>query len=160
MFVGDISVEDGILDVSLQCTDFAAGREAEDFHDFLAGDGGLELADAVALLQVDEFLTHQLEVVEEALLALGILRGDVRFAEQHQVVNVVARLEEQTAHGTVRHNVVGYHDGAHVQPHELLHVLHLFVHGQLHAAEDVRYHLLAQVVVVVEGPPDARFPPF
>ena len=41
-----------------------------------------------------------------------------------------------------------------MQAHELLHVLHVLVHGKLHALEDAWNHLFAYEVVIVESPAD------
>jgi hypothetical protein len=93
VFVGYYAVEDGVLDGRLEDADVAARRESEKRHYLIAGDGWLEVAYAVALLEVNKFLAYELEVVEEALLALLVAARDVGLAEQHEVVDVVAGLE-------------------------------------------------------------------
>ena len=127
-------------------------------HDFLARDGVGPGAIVVAGLQVGQFLAHELEVVEELALALGVFAGDVGFAEEHEVVDVGACLEEETADGGVCDLVVGYGYGAHVEGDEFFYVVEAVVEGELHAAEDGGYHLLADVVVVLEGPPGDGVP--
>ena len=158
MLVGDDAVEDGILDAALEGTHLGTGCEAKGAHDFVAVDRRLEVAYAVALLEVLELHAHEAEVVEEALLAHLVLRGDVGLAQHHQVIDVVARLEEQAAYGAIGDLLVGNDDGAHVKPYELLHILHLLVHGKLHVAKDGGYHLFANEVMVVEGPPQTLVP--
>ena len=68
----------------------------------------------------------------------------------------IASLEEQTAYSTVRHLLVGNHDGTHVQRDQLLDILHTLVHRQLHAPENLWDHLLTYVIVVVERPTQHR----
>ena len=94
MFVGDDTIEDGIFYSGLKNTDFAARRQMEIFHNFFTANGRLEIADAVTLLQIHKFLTHELEVIEKALLTLLVLAGDVSLTQQHQVVNIIACLKE------------------------------------------------------------------
>ena len=158
MLVGHLAVENGVLEGRFQRTDFAARLEVEKTHDFVAVDGRLEVAYAVFLLNVHQFLAYDAEVLEKILLALLVLAGDVGLAQRHEVVDVVASLEEQTAHGTVGHDVVGNSDGPHVQAYEFGHVLHAFVEGQFETAEEWGNHFLAQVVVVVKRPAHGRLP--
>ena len=129
-------------------------------HDFRSVYRRLEVPNTVFLFQILQFLAHQLEIVQEALLAGFVLRGDVGLAEHHQVVDVVAGLKQQTAYGRVGHFLVGNDDGAHVQSHKLLHVFHLLVHRELHLAEDFRNHLFPDEVMVVESPSRLGFPAF
>ena len=56
--VGDLAVEDGVFDGVFDGAYFAARADAECGHDVLAGDGGLEVADAVAFLELDELALH------------------------------------------------------------------------------------------------------
>ena len=60
--VGYLTVEDGILDGVFDSTNLAAGSDAEGVHDILTRDGRLEVAYAVALLQLDELALDELEV--------------------------------------------------------------------------------------------------
>ena len=83
--IGDATLPDGILDGLFQQADFATRLQTEGFHYLLASDGVLPRAVVVASLKVGKFLTHKLEVLEEALLAFGILTGDVGLAELHEV---------------------------------------------------------------------------
>ena len=80
MLVGDDAVEDGILDTALEGTYLGTGGKAEGAHDLIAINRRLEVAYAVALFKVLELHAHETEVVEEALLAQFVLRGDVGFA--------------------------------------------------------------------------------
>ena len=124
----------------------------ESLHDVVARDGRLEVADTVFFLDINEFLPDDFEILQKILLAQLVLARDVGLAKEHQVVDVVARLEEQAAHRAVGHLVVGNGNGAHVQPHEFLDVLHALVERQLQPLEQRGYHLFAQIVMVVERP--------
>ena len=130
----------------------------ESLHDVVARDGRLEVADTVFFLDINEFLAHDFEILQEILFALLVLARDVGLAKEHQVVDVVASLEEQAAHRAVGHLVVGNGNGAHVQPHELLDVLHALVERQLQPLEQRGYHLFAQIVMVVERPAHGSVP--
>ena len=160
MRIGNTALPDGILDGLLQFPDFTAGLEVEGLHDFLARDGIGPGAVVVTLLEVLEFLTHKAEIVEETLLLLPVLARDVGFTERHEVIDVLPGLEEQTAHGTVRHLLIGNDDGAHVQTDKFLDVLHPVIKRQFEVAEDGRHHLFPNEVMVVERPPHPRFPAF
>ena len=81
-------------------------------------------------------------------------------AEQHQVIDVVARLEEETAHGRVGDDILGEDDGTHVELHELLDIFHLLVEWQLHVGEDLGHHFGAFELMAVEGPARAVLPAF
>ena len=95
---------------------------------------------------------HYAEVLEEVLLAHFVLARYVGLAQRHQVVDVVAGVVNQAAHGAVGHHLVGNHYRAHVQVNELPYVFHLRVERQLKPAEDVGHHLCAHEVVVMERP--------
>lgn len=60
--VGNLAVEDGVLDAFLYDADFAALSEAESGHYLDAVDRGLEVADAVALLEFGHLLSDKLVV--------------------------------------------------------------------------------------------------
>ena len=94
VLVGYYSVEYGVLYRGLQLAHQGARLEREDAHYLLAIDGGLEIAYSVFLLYVFELLSHGLEVLQEFFLAHFVLRGDVGLAQLHQVVDVVAGVEE------------------------------------------------------------------
>ena len=158
MVVGDDTIQYGIFNGTFQLTHLGARGQVEGTHDFLPIYGRLEVAYAVALLQVFQLLTDELEVGQEAALALRVFGSDVGFAQRHKVVNIITRLKKQAAHGRVGDLLIGYDYGTHVQAYELLHVFHLLVHGQLHLAEDDGHHLLAHIVVVVERPPHPWLP--
>ena len=130
----------------------------EEFHDLVAVDDGLQQAFVVLLLQVGEFLTHHTEILEEHLFLHLVLAGDIGLAEQHQIVDVVAGIVQQTAYGTVRHLAVGNDLWPHVQVDELLYIAHLVAHRQLQAPEQWGHHLGTDGIVVVEGPPHPRLP--
>ena len=94
VFVGDRAVEDSVLDSVLDEPHFAARCEGEGVHDELARDGWLEVADAILLLDVDELLTNDLVVVKVLAYALRVLARDIGFDEEHEVVDIIPRLEE------------------------------------------------------------------
>ena len=113
----------------------------------------MEIAYAVFLLNLHQLAAHLLIIAEETLHFLRILRRDVCLAEYHKVVDVVAGVEEQTAHGGVGHFFLNQRYRAHMQLHKFLHIFHLLVHRKLHPFEDAGYHFFAHEVVVVECPP-------
>ena len=80
MLVGDDAIEDGILDATLEGAHLGAGRQTEGTHDFVTIDRGLEVAYAVALLQILEFHAHEAKVVQKPLLTHLVFRGDVCLA--------------------------------------------------------------------------------
>ena len=92
-FVFGFAVKYGVFECTLQRTNFAARGQGEQSHDFVACNGRLEIAYAVFLFDVDELLAHDFEVLQKVLFALLILAGDVGFAQQHEVLNVVASLK-------------------------------------------------------------------
>ena len=81
----------------------------------------------VLFLHLLHLLKHHLVIGEVALLFRLVLAGDVGLAQDHQRVDVVPRVEEQAAHGAVRHDVLGERDGAQVQQHEVFHEAHLVI---------------------------------
>ena len=87
-----------------------------------------------------------------AALLLLVACGDVGVAEEHEVVDVVASLEEEASHGAVGDDVLGKDDGAHVEHDELLDVAHLFAQRQAQALEDAFDHVGAAGLVAVERP--------
>ena len=66
-------------------------------------------------LDLLELLLHNLEVAMVFLDLLLVFRSDVGMAQQHQVVDVVACIEQQPADSRVGHDVFGKHDGAEVK---------------------------------------------
>ena len=68
VFVRNHPVEDGVLDGTFQAADFTARLEVEHVHDFSSVYRRLEVPDTVFLFQILQFLAHQLEIVQEALL--------------------------------------------------------------------------------------------
>lgn len=141
MVIGDYAVEDGVFESHLEDAYFLAGREAEAFHDFYTVNGGLEVADAVFLLDIYEFFTNELVVLTETFLTLFILARDVGLAKKHEVVNVVSGVKKETTDGRVRHFIVSNVDGAHVEVYEFLHILHALVEGKLHSVKERLHHL-------------------
>lgn len=150
--IGHLVVENGVFECLLQLPYLTTGLEIEHLHDFIAVDAGLKQPLVVALLQVGQLLPDDTEIIQETLLALLVLARNVGFAKRHQVINVVTGIIEQPTHGAIRHLVVGNGDGTQMELNEFLHILHLGIHGHLHAAEDLGNHLGANEIVVVERP--------
>ena len=134
--------------------------QSEHLHNLVAVDDGLQQPFVVLLHKVGQLLAHHTEVLEEHFLLHLVLAGDVRLAERHQVVDVVARIVQQTAHGRVGHLAVGNHLWSHVQVNQLLHIFHLGTQRQFQPAEDVGHHFRANEVMVVECPSRTRLPAF
>ena len=132
----------------------------EEFHDLIAIDDRLEQTFVVFLLQVGKFFADHTEILEEHLLTHLVLRGDVRLAESHQIVDIVARIVKQTTYSTIRHLLVGNGYRTHVKLHKLLHIFHLHIQGQGEPTEDLRHHLGTYIIMVMEGPADGRIPTF
>ena len=80
--------------------------------------------------------------------------------EQHQVIDVVTAIEQQTSHGGIRDDVFGKDDGAHVQHDEFLNVFHFFIQRQFHLVENLRHHLGASELVAVKCPSNGVVPAF
>lgn len=150
--VGDDAVENGVLDGVLDDSNLVAGGEVEGLHDVDAADRGLEVADAVALFEFDEFLPYKLEVLHVAAHFLLVLAGDVGLAKGHEVIDVVASVEEEAADGGVGDLVFGQDDGSQVEQDEFFDVFHLRTEGESQASEDFFHHVAALHFVAVEGP--------
>ena len=82
----------------------------------------------------------------------GILGGYVGACKGHEVVDVVAGVEEEPAHGGIRDFVVYQRNGAHVQPDELLDIFQFLVQREFERCEYLGDHLGAHHVMAVEGP--------
>ena len=132
----------------------------EDFHDFIAVDTRLQKTFVIAHFQVGEFLANGTEIIQKTLFSHLILTCYVRFAENHQIVDVIACIIHQSTYGTVCHHVIGYGDRAHVEVDHLLHILHLGIQRQFEPTEYVRNHALPQIVVIVERPSSNVIPSF
>lgn len=129
----------------------------EPFHQFVSIDGGLEVAYAVFLFEGHQFLSDGLKVLQEITLTHFVFAGNVGFAQKHQVVNVVARLKQESPYGAVGDVVGGNYDRAHVQIDEFIDVFHTLVKWQFKAPEQRAYHLCPYVVVVMKRPARAGF---
>ena len=132
----------------------------EHLHDLVAVDDGLQQALIVLLLQVGQFLADHTEVLAEVLLTHLVLARDVRLAERHQVVDVVAGIVHQSSDGTIGDLLVGNGDGSHVQVDEFLHVFHLGIKRLFQPSEDFWHHLRSDIVMVMEGPASQVVPTF
>ena len=73
IFIRDNSIQYSIFNRTFQSPDFTARLQTEGFHDFLPTYRRLKITNPVFLLQVFQFLTNQLEIIQETLLTLHIL---------------------------------------------------------------------------------------
>ncbi len=160
IFIRNHSIQDCIFNSTLQNSDLTTRFQAENLHNFFSAHRWLEVADTIFLFQILQFLSNQLEIIQETLFTFHILGSNIRFAKHHQVVNVITRFKEQTAYSRVCHHVIRDNDRAHVQADQLLYILHLLIHRQLHLAEDMRNHLFTDKVMIMERPSRFRFPTF
>ncbi len=131
----------------------------EHLHNLIAVDAWLKESLVVLFLKVGKFFAHHTEVFEKTLLAHLVLARYVGLTERHQIVDVVTGVTHQTAHGTVGHHLVGYHDGAHVQIDQTLHVLHLGIERQHETAEHRRHHFCTYYIMIMERPSRDGVPP-
>ena len=154
--VGNDAVEDGVLDGRLEFADQRTGFETEHLHDLVTHDRRLEVTDAVTLLEFDHLTHDEFVVVVETLDFVGVTRGDVGVAEDHQIAYIVACLKQQPAHGAVSDSLLDEVDRAHVQIDHLHDIIHLFVLREFERLEDAWHHLRADIIVVVERPSDLR----
>ena len=99
MLVWNGTIQNGILDRAFQTSDFTARLQIEYLHDFGSVYGRLEVPDTVFFFQIFQLLSHQLEIIQEALLAGFVFGSNVCFAKHHQVVDVITGFEEQAAYG-------------------------------------------------------------
>ena len=94
------------LTYSLQNTYLAARAQAIDFHYIFAADRVLEVADGVLGLDFDELTLDKLEILPDLGNLDRVLGGDVGVAKEHQVIDLVAGVEQETAHGGVRNLLI------------------------------------------------------
>ena len=81
IIIGNLPLQNGLLDDLLDLADHAGGRNSVGFHDDLARDRRLEIADTVPLLQVLHLAAHQLEILQVAF-HFGVDAGrNIRLAE-------------------------------------------------------------------------------
>ena len=156
--VADDPVEHRFADGVFDDPHLTSGRDAEGLHDGRPVDGGLPIAQVVLGLDLLELFLDDLEVAVVFADLLLVFGGDVGMAEQHQVVDVVARVEKEPPYSGVRHDVLGEDDGAEVEQHQLLHVFHLLVERKLELGKDFGHHLGAFELMAVEGPSGAFLP--
>ena len=90
MLVFHTVVKDGILEVLLEDTHLAGRLQMEEFHDLITVDDRLEEAFVVLDLEVCEFFANHTEILKEHPFFYLVLRCNIRLAEQHKVVDVVA----------------------------------------------------------------------
>ena len=67
VFIGYHSIQNSIFNGAFQSSYLLAGFQIESFHDFFSTDRWLEIANAVALFKILQFLTHQLEIIKKTL---------------------------------------------------------------------------------------------
>ncbi len=152
VLVRDLAVEDGFPNPRLGDADGHALVDSECIHDLVAVDRGLEVAQAVLLLDLPHLFLHAVERAEVAPPPVRIPAGHVAAHECHEVVDVVAGLVQEAADGGVRHVLVHQRDGAVVQADHLLHVVESLVGRQAQRAEQIRDHSRSLVFVPVKGP--------
>ena len=97
--------------VSVYVRGFAMGRPAGVANAHMPERSALTLH---FFLQIFQFLTNQLEVIKEALLTDFILRCNICFAQQHQVINIVTGFEKQASYGRISHFLISNYDRAHM----------------------------------------------
>ena len=73
IFVRDNAIQYGILYRLFQHTHFTGRGQTEHCHDFFSSHRRLEITDTVFLFQILQFLSNQLEVIQETLFTFHIL---------------------------------------------------------------------------------------
>ena len=81
MFIGNDTIENGILHRTFQLPHKSTRGKAEDAHNLLTVDRRLEVTYAVLLLYILQFLPHNSEIIQELLLAHLVLGGDICLAQ-------------------------------------------------------------------------------
>ncbi len=152
MVIADFPVEDSVFDGIFDDSHLFSGGNAEDGHDLLAGYRGLEVANGIFFVYLLQFLAHQLEILVITPDLGSVFRGDVGFAEGHQVVDIVAGLKEKSAHRRVGHHLFCQNDGTHVKVYHFLNILHFLIEGEFHPAEDAGDHPVSHDVMPMKGP--------
>ena len=127
-------------------------RDAECRHYIFAPYRVLEVPDGVLCLDFGEFLHHDVEIMLQPFDFLRILGGDVRPAQHHEVVNVVAGIEQEPAHCGVGDFLRDKGYRPEVEADKLLDIFHLLVQRHLHGLENLRDHPCPDHLVSVEGP--------
>ena len=61
------------------------------------------------------------------MFSQSVAARNVGLAQKHEVVDVIAGVEQKPAHRAVGHNVVGYYDWAHMKVHKFLNIFHSLV---------------------------------
>ena len=115
MFIRDDSIQYGILDRTFQTAYFTAGLQVEYPHNFFSVYRRLEIAYPVFFFQVFQFLAYQFEVIQEFCFRASFFVSDVRFAQHHQVVNIISGFKKQTSHGGISYYIICDNNGTHVQ---------------------------------------------
>ena len=98
VFIGNNTIEDGVLDSHLDGAHFSARGEVERLHNLFAHDGWLEIADAVAFFEFHHLLPYELVVGAESAHFLLVFGRDVGITENHEVVDIIACLKKQTTY--------------------------------------------------------------
>ena len=57
----------------------------------------------------------------------SLFGGNIRFAKKHQIVYVIAGIEQESSYGRVGNDFFGEDDRSHVQSYEFLYVFHLLI---------------------------------
>ena len=99
--IADYAIKDSLFDGIFNIPDCLAGWELKCLHDLFPADGRLEIPDRILLFDFFQFLAHDLEICKESTNFLFIFGRDVRFGKCHQVVDVVACVKKEAAHGRI-----------------------------------------------------------
>ena len=91
-------VKNGILYSLLELTYGIAWFDTEEFHHIIAGDRILEIAYRILLLHFHQFLLHEFEIRVQSRHLAWILRRDIRVAQKHKVIDIIAGIEKKPAH--------------------------------------------------------------
>ena len=159
-FVWNHSVKYGIFNGLFDGADFAAWAQAENFHDFLAGNRRLKAPYTVTLLEFGHFTAHKSEIVEEALYFRFIFRRYISLAECHQIVDIIGCIKDHTAYGRIGNHIFDQSYRTHVELDHFLHIFHFLIHREAHIAEYTRYHSCTYEIVVVKCPSEFCIPAF
>ena len=76
---------------------------------------------------ISQFGSHQFEIVAESFHLFSVFGGNIRFAKKHQIVYVIAGIEQESSYGRVGNDFFGEDDRSHVQSYEFLYVFHLLI---------------------------------
>ena len=114
----------------------------------------------ITFVEIHHFCADKCEIIEDATHLFLIFRGDVSLAESHEILKVIAGIMDEAAHGGIGHFILDECYRTHVKLDELGHIFHFVVLRQSHPAENPRYHLRSDEVMVMESPSELFIPAF